>query len=160
MIESLILTPLVALLAIYFIVLFRDDARVEKKSPLDVALETNTGQKEPAFKLGQWVRDHRNGKLGMVRDFAFYLIDHYNGETFDVEFEDGGKKVDAVYLHPALPRPGEYWMPVPCAKHNNCNPAENSDGLWLPSWKVHPHYPERIACGCYLPLSFGRGKVA
>lgn len=158
MIESLILTPLVALLAIYFIVLFRDDARKEKKSPLDVALETSTGQKAPMFKFGQWVRDHRNGKLGMVRDFAFYLIDHYNGETFDVEFGDGVKKADALYLHPALPRSGEYWMPVSCAKHDVFNQSETADGFWKETWKVFPHYSERIACGCYLPLNFGKGK--
>ena len=149
MIEILSILALSVVGALFILSLFRGEKKAE---------ETKLAPSPAFFKRGQWVCDHRTGKLGMI------WMDNLQGslnptnEHYKVEFEDGVVDVDAVYLHLALPRAGEYWMKLLCDAHNK-EAEEIAEGLWAANWRTYPRYSRWIRCGCYIPVSYGKGKT-
>lgn len=124
----------------------------------------DVGSSKLKFKIGQWVRDMADGKLGQIVEKSPVSCDY--DPRWKVRFEyhkfGGCSHVAEQYLESALPRRGEWWTRKHCDEHSECCSnlglaCYKGSAIWTVDAEPNS-WESQVVCGCLYPVYFGKGN--
>lgn len=108
------------------------------------------------FKVGQWVR-HQSGALMRLLSWDDATLTWFVA-TEENEGQGWTTKAQQDFFEAALPREGEWWVPmIDC----ECNSGPLGKPQIAKRWADKDSFGHKAAlCGCLVPYNFGRGGEA
>ena len=116
-------------------------------------------EQPPRFKPGQWVRYKSGVLLHLIGPSKHECSGGWRWDAEGAASPNSDNPAERwlLALHecePAVPREGEVWEYAPCQTHEREVAVRRS---WSWSFASQPFMLEYVACGCLVPVNFGKG---